>query len=48
MENKGITKAKVELMEKIIRARLTKDEMRLVANKAQEMIFKRVPPKINN
>ena len=48
MENKGITKAKVELMEKIIRARLTKDEMRLLTEKAQDILFKRVTPKINN
>lgn len=45
MENKGITKAKVELMEKIIRAHLTKEEMRSVTERAQEMIFKRVTPK---
>lgn len=45
MENKGITKAKVELMEKIILARLTKDEMRLLTEKAQDILFKRVTPK---
>jgi hypothetical protein len=45
MGNKGITKAKVELMEKIIRARLTKDEMRLLTEKAQDILFKRVTPK---
>ena len=43
-----ISNAKIELMKKIINARLTKEEMRSVTERAQEMIFKRVPPKINN
>lgn len=38
MENKGITKAKVELMEKIIRARLTKAELQSVISKAKDIV----------
>ena len=43
MQNNGITKAKLELIEKIINARLTKDEMHLVTKKAQEILFRRTP-----
>ena len=47
MSNKGtISNAKIELMKKIINAHLTKEEMQSVTERAQEMIYKRVPPKI--
>jgi hypothetical protein len=37
--------AKIELLKKIINAHLTKEEMQSVTEKAQEILFKRVPKK---